>query len=237
MNELQALEYVKQDGKEVKTTSRLVAEKFSKRHPDVVRIIKKLSEKVDARTFAHIEYLDERGRIQSEYEMGLRGYMLLAMRFTGDEALKVQIAFVEAFELMAKIIAGGPNWQLARDEGKQVRRIATDVISLFVDYAKSQGSKSPDMYYMNFSKMINDALLEIEGEKPKNIRDHLNLSQLHAVSVGENVIAKSIMECMGRSLPYKEIYQIVKANVLKFASTVGRSKLGQTERQMIGFTG
>lgn len=130
--------------------------------------------------------------------------------------------------------ANQAEWLAARNQGKLVRKITTDIISAFIDYAKSQGSQSAEKYYMNFSRMVNDSLLEIEGKKPSNLRDELNVIQLHQVSVAENIISKSIVECIGKQLPYKEIYQISKQKISAYASTIGRSKLGQSERQVVG---
>lgn len=102
MNEVQAIEYVKHENNQVRTTSRIVADKFGKRHADVVRVVKALSEKVGVCNFAPTPYLDLQGKSQIEYAMDRKAFMLLAMRFTGDEALKVQVAFIDAFEAMAQ---------------------------------------------------------------------------------------------------------------------------------------
>ena len=46
-------------------------------------------------------------------------------------------------------------WLGIRNESKQARRYETDQIKLFVEYAKEQGSKSADRYYVLFTKLIN----------------------------------------------------------------------------------
>ena len=83
-------------------------------------------------------------------------------------------------------------------------------------------------------KRVNSALLELADKKPKNIRDHLNVIQLQAIAMGENIIAKSLVECIQKGLYYKDSYQIAKANVAKYAESVGRSRLGQTPQQTMG---
>lgn len=128
----------------------------------------------------------------------------------------------------------GVSWQVARQEGKLIRKLTTDIISTFIEYARKNGSSSPEMYYQNFSKMVNAALLEVVDKKPKNLRDHLNVIQLHTVSVAENIIAKSVVECMAKGLPYKEIYQIAKGKIQIYADTVGRTRIGQSETQTMG---
>lgn len=87
------------------TTSRAVAERFGKNHYDVLRSIEKLlSESPDPafneRNFAFIEYLDSRRRRKPQYRLTHDGFALLAMGFTGRDALAWKIAFLQAFNAM-----------------------------------------------------------------------------------------------------------------------------------------
>ena len=50
-------------------------------------------------------------------------------------------------------------WLEVRNESKQARRYETDQIKLFVEYAKEQGSKNTDRYYMIFTKRNNWSIL------------------------------------------------------------------------------
>lgn len=122
--------------------------------------------------------------------------------------------------------------KLVRSQGKVVRKMLTDTIQAFIEYASNQGSTSPERYYINFSKMVNDALLEFE-KKPENIRDNLNVVQLHQVSVAEHIITKSLIECTVKGLPYKDIFKIAKEKINVYASTVGRSRIGESARQTL----
>ena len=102
----------------------------------------------------------------------------------------------------------------------------------FIEYAKNQGSQSAEKYYMVFSKMVSDSLLEFD-KKPASLRDHLNTSQLHRISVAEQIIIQSIVECVSKQIHYKEVYQIAKGKIQTFALTVGKSRIGQTEKQTL----
>ena len=109
MNELAVPEknkYVIQEGQEPKTTSRIIAEKFGKQHKNVLRDINKLVQCVDRLIFEPVTYIDAKGEARIEYLMGRKGYMLLAMGFTGAEALKIKVAFIDAFDAMEKMIRG-----------------------------------------------------------------------------------------------------------------------------------
>lgn len=73
------------------TTSRAVAERFGKRHADVLRTIEKLCAEIPdpafaQRNFAFSEYADTTGRRLPEYRLSHDGFALLAMGFTGRSA-------------------------------------------------------------------------------------------------------------------------------------------------------
>lgn len=87
------------------TTSLIVAEKFGKRHADVLRAIEKLiAECPDPgfieRNFAFNEYTDPIGRTLPMYRIARDGFSLLAMGFTGKEALGWKLQFIAAFNTL-----------------------------------------------------------------------------------------------------------------------------------------
>lgn len=87
------------------TTSRAVAERFGKNHRDVLKAIKNLladmpDPEFSRRNFAPRDYLDGRGKTQPEYRLTHDGFAVLAMRFTGRDALAWQIAFLQAFNAL-----------------------------------------------------------------------------------------------------------------------------------------
>ncbi|WP_291591603.1 Rha family transcriptional regulator [Comamonas sp. UBA7528] len=96
----------------VTTTSLQVAQFFGKRHRDVMRAIKNLVAELpesDARNFAHtcvdvrIEgaaNMQGATRQDSAFRMTREGFMLLAMGFTGKEALRWKLAYIAAFNRM-----------------------------------------------------------------------------------------------------------------------------------------
>ena len=50
------------------------------------------------------------------------------------------------------------SWQTARLEGKKARRLETNEIKLFVEYAAANGSKQPQWYYTAFTKLAHTAV-------------------------------------------------------------------------------
>lgn len=87
------------------TTSRAVAERFGKRHREVLRAIQNLlvgcpDPGFTERNFALSEYTDKTGRALPEYRLTHDGFAFLAMRFTGRDAMAWQIAFLDAFNAL-----------------------------------------------------------------------------------------------------------------------------------------
>ncbi len=96
-----------QDNKAL-TTSLKVAQVFGKRHDHVLRDIKKLiletSVIKDAPNFGEMFYEDSYNRQKLAYTMNRDAFVLLVMRYTGEKALKFQINYINAFNVMESYI-------------------------------------------------------------------------------------------------------------------------------------
>lgn len=200
-------ELVSLSNREPVTTSLIVAEKFNKRHDHVLRAVQNLecSEKFRLLNFGESSYRNEQNKKQPMYTITRDGFMFLAMGFTGKKAAQWKERFIEAFKYMESALAirNNPEWQQARIEGKTGRRVLTDAIRIFIDYAREQGSKSPQMYYVNYTRMIQSF---VGGEK----RDDMPAHTLVQMNAAEQVAAGIIMEGMEKNLFYKDIFQSVK---------------------------
>lgn len=86
------------------TDSRNVAEVFGKRHDNVVRDIESL--KKDVLNFEEMFFEgtmpDSYGRDQKVYFMNRDGFTLLAMGFTGSDAMQWKLKYIEAFNALEK---------------------------------------------------------------------------------------------------------------------------------------
>jgi Rha family phage regulatory protein len=96
------------DGQPV-TTSMIVAESFNKNHRDVLRSIDTIIESPAyqerrvrnfALTFASVAMPNGATRQDRMYEMDRQGFEILAMGFTGDEALRWKFKYSDAFAAM-----------------------------------------------------------------------------------------------------------------------------------------
>jgi Rha family phage regulatory protein len=103
--------FVSGPNNETMVSSREVAAKFKKRHTDVLRTLEKqvipfLSEQFSRRNFALATYVDEQEKPRQEYRMTRDGFSILAMGFTGQEAMAWKERFINAFnELIGDAIA------------------------------------------------------------------------------------------------------------------------------------
>jgi Rha family phage regulatory protein len=93
------------------TNSLLVAEKFGKRHADVIRgidtIIKQTPEYQSKRNFALSEYHDASGKSNPLYIMTRDGFSILVMGFTGENAMRFKWDFIDAFNKMEEQLKSG----------------------------------------------------------------------------------------------------------------------------------
>lgn len=93
------------------TTSTAVAKRFGKLHKNVMRDIEKLLADIPDPEFSRLNfepsnYTNTRGKIFPEYRLTHNGFAILAMGFTGAEALAWKIAFLNAFNaLEAELLA------------------------------------------------------------------------------------------------------------------------------------
>lgn len=110
------------------TTSRAVAERFSKRHKNVLRDIEKLVATMPDPEFGRLNfepssYLNEQSKVQPEYRLTHDGFALLAMGFTGCDALAWKIAFLQAFNaLEAELHARTTRFATALDQVRPMLR-------------------------------------------------------------------------------------------------------------------
>jgi len=101
MNDLS--EFVTLNDTTLTTDSRRVAKHFSKRHDTVLRAFDKMGcePEFSRRNYVVAEELDVQGKPRRIIRMTKDGFVLLAMGFTGTPAMRMKIAFINAFNEMA----------------------------------------------------------------------------------------------------------------------------------------
>lgn len=106
-NEQNVQNLVSIQGKTVVTTSLQVAQAFEKKHKNVIQAIENLLKEDGLKIqpmFSEATTTDSYGRPRKIYQMNRDGFSLLAMGFTGNEALKFKLAYIEAFNRMEECL-------------------------------------------------------------------------------------------------------------------------------------
>ena len=93
---------VELNNEQIVTTSLVVAGSFGKRHDHVLRDVRNLEKDVPnfGEMFLEVETPDSYGRSRKTYYINRDGFTLLAMGFTGKEALQFKLEYIEAFNAM-----------------------------------------------------------------------------------------------------------------------------------------
>ncbi len=215
--------------REAVTTSLKVAEIFSKRHKAVLKAIENLIDDLpekDRHNFRPIFVDDSYCRKQPAYKMNRTGFSLLAMGFTGKKPLEFKLKFLQAFNLMETALSQRRNlaWQEERNNGKTVRRIETDTIANFVEYATAQGSQNATKYYMSITSMTHKALSLVKQSGTQSFRNLLDSMQLSCLTVAEYIVHDVLEDGMNAGLHYKDIYLLARESVEKYANTLPRHR-------------
>jgi len=94
------------ENNKVVTDSLTVAKVFRKEHARVMRDIRELgcSEEFRVGNFAESIYVNSQNKEMPKYSMSKKGFTLLAMGYTGKEAMKFKEAYIEEFERMESLL-------------------------------------------------------------------------------------------------------------------------------------
>ena len=127
------------------TTSLAVARVFGKQHKDVLRAIRDLDCPMEyrQRNFAPADYIDKNGDRQPMYELTRDGMVYLVMGFTGPQAARFKVAYIEAFNaleqalrqhapaILEELLRAHPEWVKLRQclaaglSGDEIARVLT----------------------------------------------------------------------------------------------------------------
>ena len=181
-----------------------VAEKFGKEHKNVLQSIDNLIAENSAVKimFKISSYKSGNGQSYRKFYMNRDGFSLLAMGFTGKNALEWKLQYIRAFNQMESFIREKSTqmWIETRKAGKFTRKAEVDTIQNIMKYAKEQGSSHAEKLYMTYSKLAN----RMAGITK---RDEATVMQLNNLSLMENIILHEVNLGIVKGKPYKEIYK------------------------------
>ena len=137
-------------------------------------------------------------------------YLLLTYMRNNASVREKKVKLVKAFRDARAQLA---QRDMARIEGKAVRRTETDAIRDLIAYATAKGSNNAKMYYATITKMTNAALGIEAGQ-----RDFLDHKDLQHVKVAETIVEIAIRDGLKAELDYKDIYKLCKDRVSSIAT-------------------
>ena len=191
---------------ELRTDSRLLASFLDHRHRTILENIDKY--RAELEELGTLPFQTERLKTERLGEREHRFtmlnedqcYFLLTLMRNNDHVVRAKLALVKAFRDARTQLASR---DIARIDGKQVRRLETDSIAELVRYAKASGSKNADRYFAIVTKMTNK-IVGIEAGQ----RDDLNARQLNEIRILETIVANAISDGISSDMYYKDIYKL-----------------------------
>ena len=213
MNELILLK-----NNDVFTTSLVIAEGTNVKHKNIKELVSKYEN--DLKDFGKVRVLnatlDTNGGVQkiSYYLLNeQQATFLMTLLRNTKIVVEFKKELVKQFYQRRQILREKQTvlWQNTRIEAKANRLKETDEIKALVTYAKENGSKNAEKYYITFSNLANKAV-RIDS----NQRDTATTNQLNNLILIENIINHVIQEGLQQQAYYKEIYKSCKERIEQF---------------------
>jgi Rha family phage regulatory protein len=179
------------------TNSRLVAERFGKRHADVMRSIsaqikynkENQMDDFTERNFALSSYKDSTGKPNAFYEMTEDGFLSIAMSFTGKEAQKIRVILIQEFRKLERELS---TRRSTRELGIASRNRLTKAIqeTYHGDKIGFKIKAHTDLAYTAVLGMNAKKFRETHGiSANENIRPYLSADNIHKLDECEAAIA------------------------------------------------
>ena len=204
---------------EFRIDSRLLAPELNHRHRTIFESISKYQAKFEEHGLLPFETEavnndDARGVKYQKFALLNEDqcYFLLTLMRNNDFVVDKKSKLVKAFRQAKDQVTLR---DMARIEGKAVRRTETDAIKSLVEYATAKGSSNANMYYSNITRMTN-SLLGVE----KGQRDTLDHKSLQQIKIAETIVEMAIRDGLKADLPYKDIYKLCKDRVSAISSVL-----------------
>lgn len=211
-------------------TSQALAIGVNHSHETVIRLIRNSSD-LPQLSDLKSEGLKTKGRAAEVFYLDEEQATLVIMLMKNSPVVRVfKSTLIKEFYKQRrllekwKVTKEGIEYQQQRLEGKKVRLEETDWIKTFVNYATDQGSKSAHMYYMNISKMENQALFFLD-QKVKNVREFLDFKQLGLVRIADMAVIEAIKEGIKSKMYYKDIFKLAKDRVEMLTKIIPKSPI------------
>ncbi|MCI9135955.1 MAG: Rha family transcriptional regulator [Lachnospiraceae bacterium] len=200
------------------TTSLKIAEKFGKEHAHVLRDIRDMecSDTFRESNFGLSSYKSTQGKTLPMYEVTRDGFTLLAMGYTGKEAMKFKEDYINAFNAMEnelkRIYTERQQWQIERDKGVVIRHILADTIKMKIADSPHKRFAYPNYTNLIYRTLFGKTAKELEQEcgvkARENLRDYFTGNALAQVQSMEMLVSSLI----GCGWGYEKIKEFLSEN-------------------------
>lgn len=203
------------------TTSLKIAEKFGKEHAHVLRDIRDMecSDTFRQSNFGLSSYKSAQGKTLPMYEVTKDGFTILAMGYTGKEAMRFKEDYINAFNAMEnelkRIYTERQQWQIERDKGVVIRHILTDTIKMKIADSQNKRFAYPNytnlIYRILFGKTAKELEKEYNVKSRENLRDYFTGNELIQVQSLEMLVS-SLINC---GWGYEQIKEFIQKETIK----------------------
>ena len=189
-------------------TSLDVAETFCKEHYRVLQDIRELKCSDDFRLHHFVEstYLNKQKHKQPMYIMDKDGFVLLAMGYTGEKAMKFKEAYIKQFNAMEKALKGK---LVEREKGIAVRQALTKSLQISKEAERMHGhaysTYTNFIYKTVFGKNSNQLREQFGICKKDNLRDYFSEIELRQIESIEKIVS-GLVDC---GMGYEKIKEFI----------------------------
>lgn len=179
----------------IAVTSLDIAETFGKRHADVLRDIENLecSVKFRQRNFAFSSYKSVQNKSMPMYYVTKDGFIILAMGYTGEKAMRFKEAYISQFNAMEKALI---EKMREREKGITVRQALTNALQKSQENTRMHGhaysTYTNVIYKAIFGKNASQLRVEYGLTKKDNLRDYFSAEDLLCVQNVEMCVSSLV---------------------------------------------
>ena len=219
---------VRMNKEQIITDSRNISATFGKRHDHILRDIDSLKKDVPnfGEMFYESEMPDSYGRMQKVYLMNRDGFTLLAMGFTGKEAMEWKLKYINAFNAMEAEL-NTPEQIMAR-----ALKVADLTISnLKIENKQLVGKIKEQKPLVDFANHVSESVDEIDMETMAK------LASDEGIDIGRNRLIRWMKEkkyLMPNGHPYQKY---VDAGYMRLADRENKTAYGPEVYQVTVFKG
>lgn len=201
-------------GRHLWTTSALIADRFGKRHDNVLRAVTNLdcSDEFSRLNFEERDYVDDQGKLRISYDISRDGFSMLAMGFTGKSAMKWKEQFISAFGKMEGELLRlaerklDPALKLANNEKSAAAVLMTDCL---LDARSEAGKETKAFHYANEHSLCVWVLTGLFGPLEKNSLDCLATRKLAKIRQRNAVLIIKCLDYAKRKIQLRDEFPLV----------------------------